>query len=252
MHHLTQHVPTANHPLTGLDPRVKLLSALALLMMVISCKGMAFPLLVAGVCLAFCLSIGVRPKVLALRFAEPLFIAAMVVLLKFLFAGKMPLFSVDIFGLQIVGHQDGLLEGLLIASRIAGAVLVVALVGFATPFTELMAALAWLRVPRGLIEVALFAWRYLFVLFEDAQVVYNAQKNRLGYDGYRRGLRSFGTLAGALVIKAFDNSQNVTIAMVQRGYDGQMRLLKHKPFRVAEVTASLVFIVSMAVMWQSI
>jgi len=252
MHHFTLHEPTANHPLTGLDPRVKILCALALLVMVISCKGMAFPLLVTAACLMLCLSLGVRPKVLALRLAEPLFIAVMVVLLKLLFAGTVPLFSVDFFGMKIVGHQDGLREGLLIASRIAGAVLVVALVGFSTQFTELMAALAWLRVPRGFIDVALFAWRYLFVLFEDAQVVYSAQRNRLGYDGYRRSLRSFGTLAGVLVIKAFDSSQHITTAMVQRGYDGQMPLLKHKPFRVAEVVVSLAFVVSMAVMWQSI
>jgi cobalt/nickel transport system permease protein len=116
----------------------------------------------------------------------------------------------------------------------------------------MMAALAWLRLPRGFIEIALFAWRYLFLLFDDAQVVYSAQKNRLGYVGYRRGLRSFGTLAGALVIKAFDNSQNITTAMVQRGYDGTMPLLKHKPFRVAEVLVSLLVIVVMGVMWRSL
>jgi cobalt/nickel transport system permease protein len=127
----------------------------------------------------------------------------------------------------------------------------VALLGFSTSFTDLMAALAWLRVPRGFIEIALFAWRYLFVLFDDAQVVYSAQKNRLGYVGYRRGLRSFGTLAGALVIKAFDNSQNITTAMVQRGYDGNMPILRHKPFRIAEVLASLLVIVVMGVMWQA-
>jgi len=239
----------SEHPLTRLDPRVKLLSALALLVMVISCKGVAFPLLVAAVCLALSLGIGVRPKVLALRFAEPLFIAAMVLLLKLFFAGSVPLFSVDFFGLQIVGHRDGLLEGLLITSRIAGAVSVVATVGFATPFTELMAALAWLRVPQGFIEVALFAWRYLFVLLDDAQVVYAAQKNRLGYAGYRRGLRSFGTLAGALVIKAFDNSQTVTTAMVQRGYDGTMPLLKHKPFILKEVAMSCFFLVVIGFIW---
>ncbi len=236
--------------MTRLDPRLKLLSALALLVMVISCKGMAFPLLVAAICLALCLSMGVRPKVLALRFAEPLFIAVMVLLLKLFFSGSVPLFSVDFFGLQIVGHRDGLLEGLMISSRIAGAVSVVATVGFATPFTELMAALAWLKVPRGFIEVALFAWRYLFVLFEDAHVVYSAQKNRLGYVGYRRGMRSFGTLAGALVIKAFDNSQTVTTAMVQRGYDGTTPLLKNKPFRGAEVALSATFILCMGIIWK--
>jgi cobalt/nickel transport system permease protein len=128
----------------------------------------------------------------------------------------------------------------------------VALLGFSTSFTEMMAALAWFRAPRGLIEVALFAWRYLFLLFDDAQVVYHAQKNRLGYAGYRRGLRSFGTLAGALVIKAFDNSQTVTTAMVQRGYDGAMPLVRQKPFRVKEVLASLIVVAFMGVLWQGL
>ena len=94
----------------------------------------------------------------------------------------------------------------------------------------------------------MFAWRYLFLLFDDAQVVYAAQKNRLGYAGYRRGLRSFGTLAGALVIKAFDNSQTVTTAMVQRGYDGTMPLLRHRPFKFAEVVASLCIVVGMGIL----
>jgi cobalt/nickel transport system permease protein len=185
---------------------------------------------------------------LVVRFAEPLFIAGMVLLLKLFGTGTVQLFSWRFFEWELVGHLDGLLEGARIASRIGGAVSLVALLGFSTSFTDLMAALAWLRVPKGFIEVALFAWRYLFVLLDDAQVVYSAQKNRLGYSGFRRGLRSFGTLAGALVIKAFDNSQTVTAAMVQRGYDGTMPMLRHKPFRVAEVLASLMVIVGMGIM----
>ena len=250
MHHFTRHPQNDDHPLTRLDARVKLLSALTLLVMVISCRGIAFPLLVAGVCGGICLSLGVRPRVLALRFAEPLFIAGMVLLLKLFFAGTVPLFSFTIAGWEVVGHRDGLMEGVRIASRIAGAVTVVAAVGFTTPFTDLMGALAWLRVPKGFIEVALFAWRYLFVLLDDAQVVYAAQKNRLGYAGYRRGLRSFGTLTGALVIKAFDNSQNITTAMVQRGYDGTMPLLKHRPFRLTEVAAALLVVACMGALWR--
>jgi len=250
MHHFTPQPHAADHPLVRCDARVKLICALALLVMVISANGVAFPLLVAAVSLALCLCLGVRLRVLALRFAEPLFIAAMVILLKLFFTGKAQLFAVTLFGFDVVGHRDGLMEGLRIASRIGGAVSLVALLGFATPFTDLMAAMAWLKVPRGFIEVALFAWRYLFVLFDDAQVVYAAQKNRLGYAGYRRGLRSFGTLAGALVIKAFDNSQTVTTAMVQRGYDGTMPMLKHKPFLVGEVLASTVIVVVMGIMWQ--
>lgn len=238
-----------SHFLSGFDARIKLLSALALLMMVISCKGFIFPFFVAGVCGGLCLGMGIRPKALACRFAEPLLISVTVLFLKLFFAGKEPLFSVSLPGFELIGHRDGLMEGILIASRIAGGVTVVALVGFATPFTELMAALAWLRVPQCLIEIALFAWRYLFVLLDDAQVVYAAQKNRLGYVGYRRGLRSFGTLTGALVIKAFDNSQAVTTAMVQRGYDGNMPPMWHRPFRFGEVALSGLFVAAMGVFW---
>lgn len=249
MHNFTPQFYGTDHLLSHLDARVKLLSALALLVMVISCKGVVFPLLVAGLSLMFCLAMGVRLKVLAVRFAEPLFIALMVLFLKVFFAGELPLFSWYIFGVEITGYRDGLREGFLIASRIGGAVSLVALLGFSTPFTDLMAALSWLRVPRAFIEVALFAWRYLFVMFDDAQVVYSAQKNRLGYVGYRRGLRSFGTLAGALVIKAFDTSQTMTTAMVQRGYDGNLPMLKHKPFRVKELVMSVLFVAGMGIVW---
>lgn len=238
------------HPFTSLDARVKLLAALALLVMVLSCQGIFFPLLVAVLSISLCLAIGVRARLLLIRFAEPLFIATMVLLLKLFCSGHQPLFSLPLFGLEIVGYRDGLLEGVRIASRISGAVSVVAAVGFATPFTELMSALAWLRVPQGFIDVALFAWRYLFLLFDDAMVVYQAQRNRLGYAGYRRGLSSFGTLAGALVIKSFDQSQAVTTAMVQRGYDGTMPLLAQKPLLWSEVLPVLLLLAAMGALWQ--
>lgn len=250
MQQFTPNFHTAAHPLTGLDARVKLLSALMMLVMVTSCRGFLFPLLVAALSFGLCLAVGARPRVLAIRFAEPLFLVVMVIILKLFFSGHEPLFSINLFGREMVGHLDGLLEGLLIAARIGGAVTLVALLGFSTPFTEMMAALAWLRVPRGFIEVALFAWRYLFVLFEDAMVVYHAQRNRLGYAGYRRGIRSFGTLAGVMVIKAFDNSQTITTAMVQRGYDGTMPLIRQKPFRVAEVSMALLVVALMGAIWR--
>ncbi len=158
-------------------------------------------------------------------------------LLKLFFSGQDELFSLNIFGAEVVGHRDGLREGLLIGTRIIGAVSIVAVLGFSTPFTEFMAGLSWFRVPKGFIEILMFAYRYIFVLFEDAQVIYQAQKNRLGYSNVRRGLSSFGTLAGSLTIKAFDHSQSTTVAMVQRGYDGAMPMLMHKPFKSSELFA---------------
>jgi cobalt/nickel transport system permease protein len=238
------------HPVSRIDARVKLIFTLAVLAMVISYKGFFFPLLVLGCCLVGCLYIKVPLRLFFLRFSEPMFIGAVLVLLKFFFTGNEALFSVALAGVRITGHLDGLRDGLLIACRMLGAVSVVAMLGFSTAFNDIVAALAWLRVPKGLIEIAMFAYRYIFMLFEDAMVIYNAQKNRLGYSTIRRGVNSFGVLTGSLTLKAFEHSQSTTVAMVQRGYDGTMPALKHKPFRASEVIASVLIIVVMGVLWK--
>ena len=240
---------SSSHPLCSVDARVKLLVALALLLMVASSRSFIFPLLTAGICLTLCFTLKVRIRLLLTRFAEPLFIAAVVLLVKALGTGDTPLWSVQLTFADITLYREGLGEGFRLASRIVGGVAVVAAVGFATTFTELLAALSWFKIPRELTEVALFAWRYLFVLADDAQVIHSSQKNRLGYVGVRRSFRSFGSLSGALVIKAFDASQTMTTAMIQRGYDGNMPLLKHRPFRFSEVFLSLLLIFSMGIFW---
>jgi len=239
----------AAHPLCRIDARVKLLVALSLLLMVVSSSSALFPLLTAAISLCLCLSLQVRIRLLLARFAEPLFIAAVVLLLKALGTGDTPLWSFHPPFMEITIYREGLLEGLRLASRIIGGVAVVAAIGFATTFTELLAALAWFKIPREIIEVALFAWRYLFVLADDAQVIHSAQKNRLGYVGVQRSFRSFGTLAGALVLKAFDASQTMTTSMIQRGYDGNMPLLHHTPLRVGELVSAGLLVTLMGVFW---
>jgi cobalt/nickel transport system permease protein len=250
MHNIHHNHGMSHHPLILRDARVKLVAALALLVMVTSARSIAFPLLVAGLGIGVCVWLRVPAKLLLVRFAEPLFLAVVVLLLKTFCSGGEPLATLDLHWLQLTASRDGLLEGTRIAARICGAVTLVAALGFATPFTELLAALAWLRLPRGFIEVTIFAWRYLFVLVDDAQVIHAAQKNRLGYVGVRRSCRSFGTLAGALVIKAFDSSQTMTIAMMQRGYDGTLPLMKHKPFRLADILPAAGVVITMGILWQ--
>jgi cobalt/nickel transport system permease protein len=149
----------------------------------------------------------------------------------------------------LTGHRDGLMEGLLITSRILGGVSLLAAVGFATPFIEFMAALSWLRVPKPFIEIMMFAYRYLFVFLEDATTIYSAQKNRLGYTGIKKGLNSFGVLTGSLVLRGLEQSQKTADAMEQRGYTGDMPLLKGKPLRALELAGGLLIVIFGGVAW---
>jgi cobalt/nickel transport system permease protein len=244
-----------DHMLSKIDARVKILVSLAILVMVLSYKGFALPLFVTSICLFLCIRMRIPLKIFLLRFSEPVFIASIILFLKLLFSGNEPLFSISLptsrFSLlTLTGYKDGLMDGLMIAVRILSSVSIVAVMGFSTPFTEFIAGLSWLKVPRGFIEVLIFAYRYIFVLFEDAMVIYNAQKNRLGYSNIRRGLGSFGILAGSLMLKAFEHSHNITVSMIQRGYDGNIPMLKHKPFKIAEIVVSALIVTAMGIVWK--
>lgn len=252
MHIFSDHLNQTrqDHALASVDARVKLVFSLILLALVVSYKGFLFPALVLSFCIAGCIYMRVPLRIFLLRFSEPMFIIAMLVLLKFLFSGDDIMFSVTILGVPLAGHTDGLIEGLRIGCRILGAVSLLALLGFSTSFTAIMSALSWLRIPRGFVEILMFAYRYIFVIFEDAQVIYNAQRNRLGYAGLRQGLNSFGTLTGSLVLKAFDRSHAITVSMVQRGYDGDIPVLSHRPFRPLEIIAAVVLLAAMGAAWK--
>lgn len=248
MRHL-QRQGTTGGVAAAVDPRIRLLAAGVLLALVVSSSGALFPWIVAAFCLPAALVQGMGLRTLLLRLLHPLFIAAVVLILKSCMgAGSaVELFRLGSFGVAF--HADGFRAGLVIAARIMGAVSVAVLLGQVATFTETMAALAWLRVPRALVEVTLFAWRSLFMLYDDAATVYTAQKNRLGYCGLRRGLRSFGTMAGMLVIRAFDNSDAMTTAMTQRGYDGSLPLLRGARLGMAQVAGLVVFTALATAAW---
>lgn len=249
MHILSAHETAGSSALHRADARLKLAVGLILVVMVLCYQGFVFPLLIALSSLILTVIHRVPLRRVILRFSEPLFIAAVLVLLKTFFSGSDGMGTVPLFGLEITAYRDGLREGLLIATRIVGAVSIVAILGIITPFNEFLSALAWFRVPKGFIEVLMFAYRYIFLLFEEAMVIYHAQKNRLGYSSIRRGLNSFGVLAGSLTLKAFDNSSNTATAMAQRGYDGSMPMLRHRPFRMVEVVFSVVLVAVMGALW---
>ncbi|MBI5740049.1 MAG: cobalt ECF transporter T component CbiQ [Nitrospirae bacterium] len=242
------------HILAKVDARVKLLVALALLLMVLSYKGIFFPLLMSAGALMLCIKMRIPLKAILARMAQPLFLALVILLLKLFFSGKDTMFVIKLPTshfplLTLAGHSDGLLEGIRITSRILGGVSIVMALGFATPFIEFVAALSWLRVPRPFIEIMMLAYRYLFVFLEDASTIYSAQKNRLGYAGIRKGLNSFGVLTGSLVLRGFEQSQKTADAMIQRGYTGDMPQLKSQPLSVAELAAAVIVVLAGGAVW---
>ncbi|MDH4199978.1 MAG: cobalt ECF transporter T component CbiQ [Spirochaetia bacterium] len=231
------------------DARLKIFTAAAALAMNLSSPGIIFPFIIICICLMFIIYLKIPLKIFILRFSEPVFIALVLFVLKTFFSGGETISFVHIGAINIEVSRNGLAEGLRLASRIISSVAIVALLGFSTPFAQFAAALAWFKVPAVFLEICLIAYRYIFVLVEEAATIYEAQKIRLGYSGLLRGLKSLGTLTGALTIKVFDHSQKITTSMIQRGYDGSIPLLKNHPVKLREIFISFSFLGILGAVW---
>ena len=193
---------TRDNRLTRMDARIKVILALAFLAANIL-MGTVLSLLFFFINVSTLLFLKIPPRTVFIRLLEPFGVAGMVIAIKVFFGG-----------------WGAIADAVTIASRVLGAVSIVLLLSMATPLDELLKAMSWFKVPKTWTDVALLTYRYIFVLLEDAYVVYSAQRVRLGYLGIRRSLESFGILTGTIVIRAYDQAMATSQAMRLRGYAG--------------------------------
>jgi len=217
------------------DPRVKTLAALAAVGLVITCRQVALPLTLAGLCLTAMLLVGVPARLVAARTAAPMGIASLLCIMRPFFGGSTPLFTLPVFGWELTATHEGLAEGLLLAARVIGAVTVVLLLSVTTPAHKIFAVLRWGRAPAILVEIAMLMYRYTFTLLKNTADILAAQRVRLGYVGYRRSLTSMGTLAGAVVERSLDQAARTHEAMRARGYNGSLPLGTLEPLKGRDV-----------------
>lgn len=93
-----------------------------------------------------------------------------------------------------------------------------------TGIHRLCAGLERMGVPSVFAVQILFLYRYLFVIGEEALRMTRSVRIRSAGPG-KPTLRTYGSLAGTLLIRSIDRAQRVYRAMVSRGFDGRVRLL---------------------------
>lgn len=239
MHHRTvEQLAAADSPVHRLDPRVKLLVVLALVVGISLMPGWppeSFVPLVA----VLLLGLAVARLPFGFVFSR--------VLMVLPFVGLVALFLPFTRGSQVIVCWDALglcvyREGLELAAAIgckgALAVLAVSWLVFSTPFQRLLLALRALRVPRVIVAVLGFLFRYLDLMADESLRVRRARDARSPGRTRRWRGRSTGGLVGRLLLRTLDRAERVHRAMVARGYDGEVRVLG----RIAVGRADLAFV----------
>ena len=102
-----------------------------------------------------------------------------------------------------------------------------------TPLTELLRGLEWFRVPRRLLLVIQFLYRYLFVISEQAQHMRLAARSRRG-TGKTGGFQASAGALGVLFARSWERADGIYQAMLARGFTGRFRPLARPPFGAAD------------------
>ena len=201
-----------------LPPHVKLVGLLAFVLAVVSVPAGSRVALGALLALAAALlaSTGVSPRHLAPRLVVALPVVLFAVALPFVASGPgRALGPLTVSATGLTAAWTVLAKGLTgVLSAVAFAV--------TTPPTDLVVALQRLRAPALVVVVLSFMVRYLSVVTEELSRMRVARESR-GFRG--RGLRAWPVLAaasGALFVRSYERGERVHLAMLSRGFTGQL------------------------------
>jgi cobalt/nickel transport system permease protein len=240
-----------NSALHRLDARIKVICAVTTIFCIVFLTHWELPLLFLVTCFGLVLYSRASLKVYFKRLLYPITLIAFVAIIMPFTYGSTVIARVPFLTLPI--YQQGIYFGVLVFTRCISAVSVLNLLILVTPITTVMDSLAWFRVPSVIIDTMFLMFRYIGVLSEESTRMYRAQESRCGHSrsvGYFKRLANYGSIAGALLLRAFDRSVKVGEAMASRAYTGKYTLFTYEKKKLPKwdvFVGSLVVIASVSV-----
>jgi cobalt/nickel transport system permease protein len=147
-----------------------------------------------------------------------------------IFALMLPIFGrgpdVEVLGLSL--SEAGLIAGFGLLAKATLGVMSSMILAATTPAREILNALAFIKLPNTLVQIASFMVRYSAVVLDELQRMKIARESR-GFTA--RGVKHWRVLAqsaGALFIRSYERGERVHLAMLSRGYKGTMDFGKER------------------------
>lgn len=134
-------------------------------------------------------------------------------------------------------------SALLLLFRALGAVSALYFLTLTTTVGEWIRLLRRIRCPALLCELMYLIYRFIFVLSESQERMRTAAATRLGWRDFPTSCRSFGGIAGNLLVTALRHSRTYYDAMAARGYDEEIAFLEEeKPIQRKQVAATIIIL----------
>jgi len=243
--------------LQSLDPRVKLIGALAWLLAISWSQNLA------GIAALYTLTL---PLAAASRVPMTFYVKRVWALIPF-FTGIIALpalFNVFSPGAPLVTLIDstsprvylaitlpGVVTAAFLLLRVGTSVSIAVLLILTTRWTLLLKALRVLRVPQTFVLILGMTYRYIYVLLHAANNMFLARQSRIvGRVADAEQRRWLAASAGVLFAKSYALSDEVYLAMQSRGFRGEAQVMETLRWRGADWMWLAVFVgVAVAATW---
>jgi cobalt/nickel transport system permease protein len=211
--------------LQRLDPRAKLIGALALIISGVLTHSL---IALAGL-FALALALALASHIPLARLCKQAWIGVL------LFTGTIALPAIVIvpgdplWPLPLVGWTvtyQGVRSAAFLIGRAETSATLALLLIVSTPWTHVLKAMRSLGAPVVLVAILGMTHRYIFILLQSAAQLFEARRSRIlaPMDGAQQRKMAI-TAAGVLLGKTFQLSNEVHLAMISRGYRGEVHLL---------------------------
>ena len=249
--------------LQSLDPRVKVLTLVFLLIVVNLIAHLAvlwvFYLILLG--LAALSRLSLRLLIARVWLVIPLFTGIMVLpaVFNWMRPGQ-PIWVIWNFGhvlrlgpmslpSTLAVTKQGLWGGILLVSRVGISVSLAVVLTLSTRWMDFLRALRSFLVPRIFVATLEMTYRYIFVLITAIEDMFLARKARdAGQSSLREQRRFVAAAVGGLFGKSLQMSEEVYWSMTARGYAGEIRILKRFRIRWQDVIIMLIVVLAGLIM----
>ncbi len=226
-------------PIHKIDPRAKLITSLVFILTVVSFSKYEISMLVPFIIFPiYLLTSGNIPAAYIVK--KVLYVSPF----AFMIGVFNPFFDREIIVyLGNTGISGGWMSFLSIMLRFALTVSTALTLIACTGFNNICFALNRLGAPKVFAVQLLFLYRYIFVLSEEAAKMVRA-RNLRSFDGKGKGIKSYGPLLGSLLLRTMNRAERIHLAMLCRGFDGRIRIMKKYNFGFRELLFVSVWILS--------
>jgi cobalt/nickel transport system permease protein len=145
------------------------------------------------------------------------------------FAILMPFFGTgekfEIAGIEL--YREGLLAGTSIVVKGTLGVLAAVILSTTTTAREILRGLERLKLPAVMVQIASFMLRYVNVISDEMERMKIARESRGFVATGIKHWKVLATSAAALFIRSYERGERVHLAMLSRGFDGNLPSLEN-------------------------